>query len=60
MLTTQCTGNAYDVAMENFETAADTMGLDKDTREMIKYPERVLSVSVPVRMDDGHIQHFDG
>jgi len=60
MLTTQNTGNAYDVAMENFETAADTMGLDKDTREMIKYPERVLSVSVPVRMDDGHIHRFEG
>ncbi len=60
MLTTQNTGNAYDVAMENFETAADTMGLDKDTREMIKYPERVLSVSIPVRMDDGHIRHFEG
>lgn len=60
MLTQQTAGNAYDVAMENFEKAADALGLDKDTREMIKYPERVLSVSVPVRMDDGRIQHFDG
>ena len=51
--------NAYDVAMENFETAADAMGLEKNTREMIKYPERVLTVSVPVRMDDGHIHRFE-
>jgi glutamate dehydrogenase (NAD(P)+) len=60
MLTTQTTGNAYDVALENFDAAADVMGLDNDTREMIKYPERVLTVSVPVRMDDGHIHRFQG
>ncbi len=52
--------NAYDVAMENFDTAADAMGLKKNTREMIKYPERMLTVSVPVRMDDGNIHRFDG
>ncbi len=52
--------NAYDVAMENFETAANAMGLDKNTREMIKYPERMLTVSVPVRMDDGNIHRFQG
>jgi len=27
---------------------------------MIKYPERVLTVSVPVRMDDGSIKRFQG
>jgi glutamate dehydrogenase/leucine dehydrogenase len=52
--------NAYDVALENFDTAADALGLDNDTREMIKYPERVLTVTVPVRMDDGRIHRFEG
>jgi glutamate dehydrogenase (NAD(P)+) len=51
--------NAYDVALENFDAAADALGLDNDTREMIKYPERVLTVTVPVRMDDGHIHRFE-
>jgi len=60
MLTKQSTGNAYDVALENFDAAADVMELDKDTREMIKYPERALTVSIPVRMDDGHIRRFEG
>ncbi len=61
MLTTQLSkGNAYDVALENFDTAADVMELNQDTREMIKYPERVLTVSVPVRMDDGRIHRFEG
>ena len=52
--------NAYEVALENFDTAADALGLDNDTREMIRYPERVLTVNVPIRMDDGHIRRFEG
>jgi glutamate dehydrogenase/leucine dehydrogenase len=27
---------------------------------MIKYPERVLTVTIPVRMDNGNIHHFEG
>src|SRR6266568_4046353 len=59
MLMTKVADNAYDVALENFDTAADALGLDNDTREMIKFPERVLMVTVPVRMDDGHIRRFE-
>ena len=59
MLMTKVAVNAYDVALENFDTAADALGLDNDTREMIKFPERVLTVTVPVRMDDGHIRRFE-
>ena len=59
MLATKLAENAYDVALENFDTAADALGLDNDTREMIKFPERMLTVTVPVRMDDGHIQRFE-
>jgi len=59
MLIEKVVENAYDVALENFDAAADALGLDQDTREMIKYPERVLTVTVPVRMDDGHIRRFE-
>jgi glutamate dehydrogenase/leucine dehydrogenase len=52
--------SAYDVALENFDTAADALELNADTREMIRYPERVLTVSVPVRMDTGRIHRFEG
>jgi glutamate dehydrogenase/leucine dehydrogenase len=52
--------NAYDVALENFDAAADVLGLSNDTREMIKYPERILTVTVPVRMDNGPILRFEG
>lgn len=60
MLTTTRPENAYELALENFDTAADALGLDSDTRAMIKYPERVLTVSVPIRMDDGRIRRFEG
>jgi glutamate dehydrogenase/leucine dehydrogenase len=59
MLTTTTALNAYDVALENFDSAADVLQLDPDTREMIKFPERILTVTVPVRMDDGHIHRFE-
>jgi glutamate dehydrogenase/leucine dehydrogenase len=51
--------SAYDVALTNFDAAADKLELSNDIRSMIKYPERVLTVSVPVRMDDGHIRRFE-
>src|SRR4051794_25396900 len=52
--------NAYDVALENFDLAANALELDHSIRSMIKYPERILSVSVPVRMDTGKVVRFEG
>jgi glutamate dehydrogenase/leucine dehydrogenase len=54
------TDNAYDAALTNFEAAADALELNNDIREMIRYPERALTVTIPVRMDDGHIRRFEG
>jgi glutamate dehydrogenase/leucine dehydrogenase len=52
--------NPYEAALENFDLAADALELDENVRAMIKYPERILSVSVPVRMDGGNIVRFEG
>jgi glutamate dehydrogenase/leucine dehydrogenase len=52
--------SAYESAMENFDLAADALGLEPDIRQMIKYPERILQVTLPVRMDEGHIHRFEG
>jgi len=52
--------NAYEVALENFDLAANALDLDNNVRAMIKYPERELAVSVPVRMDSGKIVRFQG
>jgi glutamate dehydrogenase/leucine dehydrogenase len=51
---------AHDMAMENFDLAADALGLEDDLRVKIKYPERCLIVSIPVRMDNGHTTRFEG
>src|SRR6266571_3837232 len=50
----------YEMALENFDFAADQLELDRDMRMMLRYPERCLTVNFPVRMDDGHIERFDG
>src|ERR1035438_8507273 len=52
--------NAYSVALENFDLAANALELEENVRAMIKYPERELTVSVPVRMDGGNIVRFEG
>src|SRR5579862_1687652 len=52
--------NAYEVALENFDLAANALDLDENVRAMIKYPERILAVSVPVRMDSGKIVRYEG
>ena len=60
MLAAVAERNAYELALENFDIAADALNLESDVREMIKYPERVLTVTIPVRMDNGHIRRFEG
>jgi glutamate dehydrogenase/leucine dehydrogenase len=52
--------NPYEAALENFDMAANELGLEDNVRAMIKYPERILLVSVPVRMDGGNIVRFEG
>jgi hypothetical protein len=57
---TKVSRNAYEAALHNFDLAADKVRLEPDVREIIKYPERVLQVSLPVRLSDGHIHRFEG
>ena len=43
-----------------FDRAADRVGVDDGMREVLRRPSRELTVSVPVRMDDGRIEVFNG
>ena len=52
--------NPYELAMQNFEMAADVLELEADIRAMVRAPERVLAVTVPVRMDNGKMSCFEG
>src|SRR5437879_11996293 len=52
--------NPYTMAMEQFELAADKIGLSEDMREILRKPKRELVVNFPVRLDDGRIKTFTG
>lgn len=54
------TYNPYDNMLSVLDTAAGMLGLYPSDYVTFKYPERELKVSVPVRMDDGTIQVFEG
>jgi len=46
--------------IRDLEHVADIIGLERDILEFLKVPKRVLEVSIPVEMDDGHIEVFTG
>ena len=50
----------FRLAVAQFNEAAETMHLDQNLRERLKLPQRSLIVSIPVRMDDGHVEVFTG
>lgn len=52
--------NPYQVAVEQLERAASVVGLDPAVVEFLKYPKRVVTVSIPVKMDDGTVKIFTG
>ena len=39
-----------------FDTAADHLGLEKGLRDVLRTPDREMTVAIPVVMDDGRIE----
>ena len=56
----QMSKNPYEIFLEQLERASKVLKLKEDIVEMLKYPERVIEVSIPVKMDDGSIKVFTG
>jgi glutamate dehydrogenase (NAD(P)+) len=52
--------NPFRIAMSQFDNAAELLGLEPGLREVLRRPRRALSLSLPVKMDDGVIRVFDG
>jgi glutamate dehydrogenase len=50
----------FDMAQRQFDNAAEKLGLDGSTRELLRQPLREYSISIPVRMDDGKVKVFRG
>lgn len=52
--------NPYTNFLSVLDRAAKAVGLKEDDYILLRYPERELKVSVPVRMDDGSVRIFEG
>ncbi len=52
--------SAFDMALRQFNDAADKLGLDDDLRQILSSCKRELTVHFPVRMDDGTVKVFTG
>ncbi len=49
-----------DTALQEFYGAADEMGLSERLISILSHSERRVHVSIPVEMDDGSVEVFDG
>ena len=52
--------NPFEIAKQQFNRAADYLDLDSSTRNVLSNPKRQLIVSIPVKMDGGDVQVFEG
>ena len=52
--------NPWEAVLEHLDEAARLVKIDPDILRILRVPERVLEVSVPVRMDDGSVEVFTG
>ncbi|HEY3991982.1 MAG TPA: Glu/Leu/Phe/Val dehydrogenase [Ktedonobacteraceae bacterium] len=52
--------NPLDVAVAQFDEAADRLGMSQAMRAILRKPKRELIVNFPVRMDNGDVEMFTG
>ena len=56
----QSSDNVWTMAQSQLDEVAKLIGLDDSVHKFIRYPKRILEVSVPVRMDNGVFTMFTG
>jgi glutamate dehydrogenase (NAD(P)+) len=52
--------NPFRIAMSQFDAAAVKLKLNEGLREVLRSPRRALTLSLPIKMDDGTIKVFQG
>ncbi len=53
-------GPVFDMAKQQFAIIADHLGIPEHERPRLLYPKRSVTVSIPVHMDDGRTELFQG
>lgn len=52
--------NPFKITQEIIEAASDLLRLPPAFSRLLQWPQAELSVSIPVQMDDGHVEFFQG
>lgn len=52
--------NPFEMALKQLDEVAKLIKLDKGMHQVLAHPKRVLTVSIPTRMDNGEIKVFTG
>ncbi len=52
--------NPFSIAQQQLDEAAEMLGLDEATTELLRWPLREFTVTLPIRMDDGVTRVFRG
>jgi glutamate dehydrogenase (NAD(P)+) len=52
--------NPFRIAQQQFDKAAEILDLPQDIREVLRVPQRELSVNFPVKLDNGATKVFTG
>jgi glutamate dehydrogenase/leucine dehydrogenase len=52
--------NLFKNSLERLNSAAKQFKIDKDIISRLSKPDRIITVAIPVRMDDGSIKVFEG
>jgi glutamate dehydrogenase (NAD(P)+) len=52
--------NPFEIAKQQFDRAADYLNLEDSMRAVLRKPKRQLIVSIPVKMDSGRVEVFEG
>src|SRR5450631_468939 len=50
----------FQMACDQFQVIADYLEIDPNDRDRLMFPKRAIAVTLPVHMDDGNTQTFQG
>jgi glutamate dehydrogenase (NAD(P)+) len=52
--------NPFQAMSDRFDRASDILGLEDGVRDVLRAPDREMTVAIPVLMDDGKVKVFTG